>query len=247
MMDESKSQNWQTVMPDGLVVDNKDPEKAGRVRVRVAGLHDNIPDDHLPWAINGNASGRGPSSNAAQVRIPHKGSRVKVNFQQGDPTNPEYMGGVMTKASIPEVFKTNYPHRNGEMFPNGTHWYLDEQANTFFFTHGGLTATIDGGGNLKITTGGTVTVKSSSFTSDAPQTSMTGQTTSQGLVTGNSGMVMNAGPGGGAGTMNGTIRVKSGDVIVQGGDVKADTITLKTHKHDGVQSGSGSTSQAIPG
>ena len=47
--------------------------------------------------------------------------------------------------------------------------------------------------------------------------------------------------------MNGTIRVKNGDVIVQGGDVKADTITLKTHKHDGVQSGSGSTSQAIPG
>ena len=222
MMDESKSQNWQTVMPDGLVVDNNDPEKAGRVRVRVAGLHDNLPDNHLPWAINGNASGRGPSSNAAQVRIPHKGSRVKVNFQQGDPTN-------------------------GEMFPNGTHWYLDEQANTFFFTHGGLTATIDGGGNLKITTGGTVTVKSSSFTSDAPQTSMTGQTTSQGLVTGNSGMVMNAGPGGGAGTMNGTIKIVNGDVIVQGGDVKADTITLKTHKHDGVQSGSGSTSQAIPG
>ena len=43
MMDESKSQNWQTVMPDGLVVDNKDPEKAGRVRVRVAGLHDKYP------------------------------------------------------------------------------------------------------------------------------------------------------------------------------------------------------------
>lgn len=247
MMDESKSQNWQTVMPDGLVVDNKDPEKAGRVRVRVAGLHDNIPNDHLPWAISGNASGRGPSSTAAQVRVPHIGSRVKVNFQQGDPTNPEYVGGVLTGASIPEVFKVNYPNRSGEYFPNGTHWYLDEQANTFFFSHRGLTATIDSGGNLRVETGGTVTFKASSFTSDAQQTSMTGQTTSEGIVTGNSGMVMNAGGGGSAGTINGSLNIQAGNLTVTGGDMTADGISVKQHKHSGVQAGGGTTGQAIPG
>ena len=47
--------------------------------------------------------------------------------------------------------------------------------------------------------------------------------------------------------MNGTIKIVNGDVIIEGGDAKADDISLKQHKHNGVQSGSGSTSQAIPG
>ena len=34
----------------GVVVDNKDPEKYGRVRVKLFGLNENEAIDNLPWA-----------------------------------------------------------------------------------------------------------------------------------------------------------------------------------------------------
>lgn len=250
-------QNWETTNPDGIVVDNKDPEFMGRIRVRVAGIHDGVPNDHLPWAINGQSSGRGPSANAASVRIPAVGSRVKLNFHD-DPSNPEYIGGVTTKDSIPSVFRENYPNRSGEMFPNGTHWYLDEQTDTFFFKHGGFSCTIDKSGKVTVQSGqieivskdvawnaGTYRLKSPNITNDSPSTNMTGQTNSTGMITGAGGFAVSGGEGGASATVYGSIRIRSGSVEVQGGDVNADGWGLKTHKHTG-DSG-GTTSPALPG
>lgn len=249
-MIEDYNQDWQTTMPDGLVVDNKDPEMLGRLKIRVAGIHDGVPDEHLPWAINGQASGRGPTATAAQVRIPMKGSRVKVNFHN-DPSNPEYYGGVTTKQSIPEVFRTNYPNRNGELFPNGTHWYLDEKDNVFYFSHCGFTCKIDSSGNCEIVSGtltynskevnwksGTFKLSAPTIINDSPTTNMTGTTNSTGLITGQGGLAVS---GSGGGISGAQIR---GNVQVIGGDVTADEWSLKRHTHDAPR---GLTSPALPG
>lgn len=42
-----------------------------------------------------------------------------------------------------------------------------------------------------------------------------------------------------------TITIDSGGITVDGGDVVADTISLKTHVHDGVQSGGSNTGQPV--
>ena len=47
--------------------------------------------------------------------------------------------------------------------------------------------------------------------------------------------------GGEGGVITGTIRLQSGDIIVTGGDVIADGISLKTHVHGGVDSGGSNT------
>ena len=71
---------------------------------------------------------------------------------------------------------------------------------------------------------------------DAPSTVAKGAVTSEGLLTYQAGM---AGTGGGAGT---TI---SGTIEVAGGDVTADGISLKTHKHSGVTVGGGQTGNPV--
>jgi hypothetical protein len=38
---------------EGVVIDNNDPEKLCRLRIRVKRLLDGIPDNCLPWAIPG--------------------------------------------------------------------------------------------------------------------------------------------------------------------------------------------------
>jgi hypothetical protein len=69
----------------GPVVDNNDPEKIGRVRVRVMDVFDNLKDEDIPWAspwkdLNGN-----------QFNIPDKGKVVTVIFENGNKNNPEYI------------------------------------------------------------------------------------------------------------------------------------------------------------
>ena len=93
----------------GVVEDNNDPEKAGRCRVRVFGIHselkvktvlEGVPVDELLWAepalglIEGSISGFGMWS------IPVQGSHVFVFFENGNPMQPRYFATV---PGIPET------------------------------------------------------------------------------------------------------------------------------------------------
>ena len=69
----------------GVVEDNKDPQKLGRVRVRVLNVYDDIDVNSIPWAtpwkdLNGN-----------MFNVPDKGKVVLVVFDQGDKNRPEYI------------------------------------------------------------------------------------------------------------------------------------------------------------
>jgi len=92
----------------GVIEDNKDPEKAGRVRVRIFGIHtekklktetEGIPTEELPWAepclplIEGSVSGFGVWS------VPVQGSHVMVFFADGNILLPMYFA---TLPGIPE-------------------------------------------------------------------------------------------------------------------------------------------------
>jgi hypothetical protein len=87
----------------GVVEDRNDPKKAGRVKVRVWGVHSNlrvkderegIPVDELPWAepamglIEGSVSGFGLWS------VPLQGSHVFVFFENGHIMQPRYFATV---------------------------------------------------------------------------------------------------------------------------------------------------------
>lgn len=96
----------------GVVEDNDDPKKAGRVRVRIFGLHtekkskkdtEGIPTDHLPWAepclpiIEGSISGFG------MWGVPLQGSHVMLFFENGNLFQPRYFASM---PGIPESKKS---------------------------------------------------------------------------------------------------------------------------------------------
>lgn len=104
----------------GVVEDVNDPMEAGRIRIRVYGVHsDDIPTEHLPWAeytdpLFGGAVGVGA------FFVPDVGSKVRVMFEGGDHNFPIYIGGAPAKPHHPEERNTdthniggtqNYPEK----------------------------------------------------------------------------------------------------------------------------------------
>lgn len=115
----------------GLVVDNEDPRGRRRVRVRIAGIHsDEIPDNHLPWAIPTNQNyAMGGAQRSGIVDIPTVNSKIGIKFLNGDPHKPiqaPYPGDA--ESELPEG-QTNYPYRKVLRFANGFYIIVDTLNN----------------------------------------------------------------------------------------------------------------------
>ena len=87
--------------------------------------------------------------------------------------------------------------------------------------------TITCGGNLNATVNGKTTLT-------CPETEITGTLLVRGKITGQGGLEISGGTG----------ATVHGNINTQGGDISADDISLKQHRHGGVQTGSGTTSTA---
>lgn len=79
----------------GVVVDNADPEKLGRVRLRVEGLI-----DRSAWAFPlGHA--RGGSKRVGGFAVPPVGAEVAVFFAAGDTDHPYFFPGYYGAGEVP--------------------------------------------------------------------------------------------------------------------------------------------------
>lgn len=90
--DDNYTQNYV-----GQVLDNNDPLKWGRCKVRVHGLHDDIPNEDLPWATPEFALPIGPKGSWI---IPEVGTIVYVKFDDGDFYEPLYGSAVLDLENI---------------------------------------------------------------------------------------------------------------------------------------------------
>ena len=107
---------------DGTVVDDEDPDKLGRLRVRIPELYGNIPVEHIPWATPSLTFGGGGDGdgNYGSFWIPPKKSKVHIRLRRGHPWFPEWYGVHWFKGEPPEesqilpprnhVFKTPKQH-----------------------------------------------------------------------------------------------------------------------------------------
>lgn len=101
---------WKAWWP-GIIVDNADPLKAGRVRVRVGAVYgaedegEFIPDDQLPWAIPCFLAAHQGSGCAW---VPPVGAVVSVLFWGGDHEVPMWAGGYYTEGEPPSEFISAY-------------------------------------------------------------------------------------------------------------------------------------------
>lgn len=78
------------------VIDNKDPKKQYRLKIKVTGLMDGIPDDYLPWALMESSTGIKAGGCAI---LPEIGAKVAVRFGEGDLNDPYWHGGIIEAPS----------------------------------------------------------------------------------------------------------------------------------------------------
>jgi len=78
----------------GIIRENRDPWKIGRVRVYVAG----ITEKEGPWALPAGMPGSGKSTQGS-YRVPRIGATVLVGFIMGDIDFPFYIAGPFQQGS----------------------------------------------------------------------------------------------------------------------------------------------------
>lgn len=165
---------------DAVVVDVKDPQKLGRVKVKIPGVMEGASIEDLPWVTP-----RLPPTSGSTHAPPELNSRVTVEFEGGDIYAPVYTGARPSLDSQPAYTQTNpvpeapddelpYNVQPGEssaenMF--GQAWTSASGAQNYFridrnqgkvelfLGDSGTSVHIDRGGNVQIATNGNTDLK----------------------------------------------------------------------------------------
>ncbi len=119
----------------GVIEDRNDPEQAGRVKVRVFGVHserreksniEGIPTDELPWAEPAMGLIEGSMSGFGLWAIPLQGSHVFVFFEAGNIMQPRYFATAPAIPTVGSTIETN-PFR-GFVDPDGVYPTIASEA-----------------------------------------------------------------------------------------------------------------------
>lgn len=139
----------------GIVVDNNDTLKAGRVKIRVMPMFVGVSDDALPWAILCDNLGGG-LANTGGLFIPEIGAHVWVMFENMDHRFPVYMGGAPSVAGgvadVP-VGSGTYPFNHVVRSKSGHLIELDDSPGAL-----AIRITHAGGSKIEINNSGKITV-----------------------------------------------------------------------------------------
>lgn len=133
------------------VIDNNDPKGWGRIRARVQEMFEGISDEHLPWCRPTFQHPGGGSAEHGVFFVPENGTKVLVEFQEGNVLNPRYLGYMIDETTILPEAKVNYPKRRVTLYPSGTMILIDDQTEQVMIRASGqLNLFVDGDAFVKI-------------------------------------------------------------------------------------------------
>lgn len=99
----------------GVIEDNRDPEKRGRCRIRIFGIHtdvkektkfEGIPTDELPWAEPAYSLMEGGVSGFGSWCVPVQGSQVFLFFENGHILKPRFFASIPGIPTDPQFDET---------------------------------------------------------------------------------------------------------------------------------------------
>ena len=117
----------------GMVEDNNDPEKLGRLKVRISPYMDFKPED-LPWACP-TLGTHGNIPSAGGINVPEIGSQVRVYFPSHDLTAPYYMGAELNELNRTTFFDDDYPNAYGYKDSTGNFIKVNKARKTVQIQH----------------------------------------------------------------------------------------------------------------
>jgi uncharacterized protein involved in type VI secretion and phage assembly len=95
VMRPKNERDWTSGLVIGLVTNNQDPLKQGRVRVKFASLGDNIEGNWARIALTG------AGKEAGMAFLPMVGDEVVVGFEHGDTRRPVVLGALHNAVDVP--------------------------------------------------------------------------------------------------------------------------------------------------
>lgn len=108
----------------GVVEDNLDPNKEGRLKIRIVDVYDEAKTEDLPWASPWKDLAGG------QIGIPEKGKVVVCVFEQGDAYKPEYIStehwNVNLESKLKTLSDTDYISMKSVIFDHKTQIYSND-------------------------------------------------------------------------------------------------------------------------
>lgn len=140
---------------EGVVIDDNDPEKLGRVKIRIIGFYDNIDVNNIPWA---QPDIMFIGSTCGNFVVPLADTMVRGYFDQGDVQKPMYDSIAFSKSNIDDAMadsSEDYPHKI-IMFQSddGDTCTLNRKTGEFAFVHRtGASMIYKANGEIQIDTG----------------------------------------------------------------------------------------------
>lgn len=137
----------------GRVVDNDDPKKRQRLKIRIPQLHRDIPDSDLPWMMPQSIGGNHVEGGIGRVDVPPVNALLAINFEEDDPHSARY-GGSPTVDNVHkdnEILNEDYPNTRGEVDESGFKTTYNKQRKEWSLQHpSGSGIFIDGSGNISL-------------------------------------------------------------------------------------------------
>jgi len=144
----------------GIVEAVKDPERLGRVKVRVPHVYGGtvkagaIGTNELPWALPAGMPAGGTPASGGFSMLPEVGDKVWVRFLDGEPEKPIWEWANQTIGDVKNFSFHKYADENGAVgSPEATRW--TRYSHAFEINPDAALATTKGGYRLVLTDGGT--------------------------------------------------------------------------------------------
>lgn len=133
----------------GVVESAKDPEKRGRMKVRVPVVYGPaegaIPTADLPWALPAGLPAGGSSASGGVDWLPEVGDQVWVRFLDGEPEKPLWEWALQNTKQA-----KNYPFRRYEGDTPNRHALLTRYGQSIEWSEAGITSVTSKGYSVQL-------------------------------------------------------------------------------------------------